>query len=54
MELYFYSPNTPSWRGAQLKAWGQPYLHIYLQMSCDVPLRWYEAYSYFALSFVIA
>jgi hypothetical protein len=23
MELYFYSPNTPSWRGAQLKAWGQ-------------------------------
>jgi hypothetical protein len=26
MELYFRSPNTPSWRGNQLKAQGQLYL----------------------------
>jgi hypothetical protein len=26
VEIYFRSPNTPSWRGAQLKARGQLYL----------------------------
>jgi len=30
MELYFYSPNTPSWRGAQLKAWGEFYLYVWI------------------------
>jgi hypothetical protein len=25
LELYLHSPNTPSWRGAQLKAQGQLY-----------------------------
>jgi hypothetical protein len=30
MELYLYSPNTPSWRGAQLKeAQGQLCLYLY-------------------------
>jgi hypothetical protein len=30
VELYLYSPNTPSWRGAQLKkAQGQLYLYLY-------------------------
>jgi hypothetical protein len=27
VELYLQSPNTPSWRGAQLKAQGQLYLY---------------------------
>jgi hypothetical protein len=27
VELYFHSPTTPSWRGAQLKAQGQLYLY---------------------------
>jgi hypothetical protein len=26
VELHFHSPNTPSWRGAQVKAQGQLYL----------------------------
>jgi hypothetical protein len=26
IELYIHSPNTPSWRGAQLKVQGQIYL----------------------------
>jgi len=26
VELYFHSPDTPSWSGAQLKAQGQLYL----------------------------
>jgi hypothetical protein len=31
VEIHFYSPNTPSWRGAQLKkAQGQLYLYFYL------------------------
>jgi hypothetical protein len=31
VELYFYSPNTPSWRGAQLKkAQGQLYLYLFV------------------------
>jgi hypothetical protein len=31
VELYIHSPNTPSWRGAQLKeAQGQLYLYLYL------------------------
>jgi hypothetical protein len=31
VELYLHSPNTPSWRGAQLKkAQGQLYLYLYL------------------------
>jgi hypothetical protein len=29
MELYLRSANTPSWRGAQLKAQGQLYLFVY-------------------------
>jgi hypothetical protein len=28
VELYLYSPNTPSWRGVQLKAQGQLYLYL--------------------------
>jgi hypothetical protein len=28
MELYHHSPNTPSWRGAQLKAQEQLYLYL--------------------------
>jgi hypothetical protein len=28
VELYLHSPNTPSWRGAQLKAQGQLYLYL--------------------------
>jgi hypothetical protein len=28
VELYLHSPNTPSWRGAQLKAQGQLYLFL--------------------------
>jgi hypothetical protein len=28
MELYFHSPNTPSWRRAQLKAQGQLCLYL--------------------------
>jgi hypothetical protein len=31
VELYLHSPNTPSWRGAQLGgAEGQLYLYLYL------------------------
>jgi len=31
VELYVYSPNTPSWRGAQLGgAQGQLHLYIYI------------------------
>jgi len=26
VELYFHSPNMPSWRGAQLKTQGQLYV----------------------------
>jgi hypothetical protein len=28
VELYFHSPNTPSWRGAQLKKHRQLYLYL--------------------------
>jgi len=28
MELYLHSPNTPSWRGDQLKTQGQIYLYL--------------------------
>jgi hypothetical protein len=28
VELYNHSPNTPAWRGAQLKAQGQLYLYL--------------------------
>jgi hypothetical protein len=42
VELYLHSPNTPSWRGAQLGgAQGQLYLYLYLLMrsedKCDLP-----------------
>jgi hypothetical protein len=34
VELYLHSPNTPSWRGAQLKkAQGQLYLYLHLYTS---------------------
>jgi hypothetical protein len=36
MELYLHSPNTPSWRGAQLKAQGQLYIYFYLLRGMDV------------------
>jgi len=29
VELYFHSPNTPSWSGARLKAQGQLYLTVF-------------------------
>jgi hypothetical protein len=36
-ELYFHSPNTPSWHGAQLKkAQGQLYLYIRSYMSISL------------------
>jgi hypothetical protein len=30
VELYRYSPNTPSWRGAELKKAAQGQLYLYL------------------------
>jgi hypothetical protein len=30
VELYLHSPNTSSWRGAQLKAQGQLYLYLFI------------------------
>jgi hypothetical protein len=36
VELYLHSPNTPSWRGAQLgRAQGQLYLYLYLYIYID-------------------
>jgi hypothetical protein len=36
VELYFHSPNTPSWRGVQLGgAQGQLYLTFYLTFNLD-------------------
>jgi hypothetical protein len=35
--VYLHSPNTPSWRGAQLKAQGQLYLTKWM---CVVKRRW--------------
>jgi hypothetical protein len=35
MELYIHSPNTPSWRGAQLKAQRQLYLTFYGWIVCQ-------------------
>jgi hypothetical protein len=29
MEIYLHSPNTPSWRGAQVKAQSQLYLFTF-------------------------
>jgi len=42
-ELYLHSPNTPSWRGAQLKAHGQPYLYLclYFTKFYQVLKLWY-------------
>jgi hypothetical protein len=35
VELYLHSPNTPSWRGAQLEgAQGQLYLYLIINLSC--------------------
>jgi hypothetical protein len=41
VELYLHSPNTPSWRGAQLKSQGQLYLYLtHLQNNfCNSLLR---------------
>jgi hypothetical protein len=37
VELYLHSPNTPSWRGAQLKAQGQLYfLALYFNIHTDL------------------
>jgi hypothetical protein len=36
VELYHHSPNTPSWRGAQLKAQGQLYLYLLLYVSIEL------------------
>jgi hypothetical protein len=36
-ELYFHSPNTPSWRDAQLGgAQGQLYLYLSILYHCDI------------------
>jgi len=34
-ELYFHSPNTPSWRGAQLKNAGTTLPLFYLYFYCE-------------------
>jgi hypothetical protein len=42
VELYFYSSNTPSWRGAHLqKAGGQLYLNLYISLDYQLKyLHW--------------
>jgi hypothetical protein len=37
VEIYLHSPDTPSWRGAQLKAQGQLYLYLTLTVGIT---RW--------------
>jgi hypothetical protein len=37
MEVYLYFPNTPSWRGAQLKA-AQGQLYLFTFIPCHVGL----------------
>jgi hypothetical protein len=41
VELCLYSPNTPSWRGARLKAQGQLYLYLYLSF-LNQETEWYQ------------
>jgi hypothetical protein len=46
VELYFNSPHTLSWRGAQQKTQGQLYLYIYLLFSCLYSLELFGPLSY--------
>jgi len=39
VELYFQSPNTPSWRGAQLKSTGTTLPLLYLEEMTKTGLR---------------
>jgi hypothetical protein len=38
VELYFHSPNTPSWSGAQLKRRDNFTFHMYRNYSNQVPI----------------
>jgi hypothetical protein len=38
MELYFHSPSTPSWHGAQLKHWDNFTFNFTLPLPLPLPL----------------
>jgi hypothetical protein len=42
--LYLHSPSTPSWHGAQLKAQGQLYLTLYVELEADFPTAVTQGY----------